>query len=124
MATYDDAALVVQLVRWGTELGLSEAVHTLLSDDFDPSSASTNDVAVRKILEFGEVVGTLVKQNVLNKDLVLDLWWARGAWERVKIAAEHDRAQREREHGKSPRWDAALETQAHRLSLRHAAGGH
>jgi hypothetical protein len=77
VATYDDAALVVQLVRWGTELGLSEAVHTLLSDDFDPSSASTNDVAVRKILEFGEVVGTLVKQNVLNKDLVLDLWWAR-----------------------------------------------
>jgi hypothetical protein len=91
VATYDDAALVVQLVRWGTDLGLSDAVHTLLSDVFDPSSASTNDVAVRKVLEFGEVVGTLVKQNVLNKDLVLDLWWAAGAWERVKIAAEHER---------------------------------
>jgi hypothetical protein len=91
VATYDDAALVVQLVRWGTELGLSDAVHTLLSEAFDPSVASTNDVAVRKVLEFGEVVGTLVKQNVLNKDLVLDLWWAAGAWGRVKIAAEHER---------------------------------
>jgi hypothetical protein len=91
VATYDDAALVVQLVRWGTDLGLSDAVHTLLSDVFDPSSASTNDVAVRKVLEFGEVVGTLVKQNVLNKDLVLDLWWAAGAWERVRVAAEHER---------------------------------
>ena len=48
VATYDDAALVVQLVRWGTELGLSDAVHTLLSEGFDPSLASTNDVAVRK----------------------------------------------------------------------------
>jgi hypothetical protein len=92
VATYDDAALVVQLVRWGTELGLSDAVHTVLSDDFDPSGASTNDVAVRKILEFGEVVGTLVKQNVLSRDLVLDLWWVGGVWDRVKIAAEHDRA--------------------------------
>jgi hypothetical protein len=91
VATYDDAALVVQLVRWGTELGLSEAVHTLLSEGFEPSIASTDDVAVRKVLEFGEVVGTLVKQNVLNKDLVLDLWWAAGAWERVRLAAEHDR---------------------------------
>jgi hypothetical protein len=78
VATYDDAALVVQLVRWGTELGLSDAVHTLLSEGFDPSIASTDDVAVRKVLEFREVVGPLVKQNVLNKDLVLDLWWAAG----------------------------------------------
>ena len=91
VATYDDAALVVQLVRWGTELGLSDAVHTLLSEGFDPSIASTDDVAVRKVLEFGEVVGTLVKQNVLNKDLVLDLWWAAGVRERVRLAAEHDR---------------------------------
>ena len=92
VATYDDAALAVQLVRWGTELGLSDAVHTVLSEVFDSSTASTNDFAVRKILEFGDVVGTLVKQNVLNKDLVLDLWWAGGAWERVKMAAEQDRA--------------------------------
>lgn len=91
VATYDDAALLVQLVRWGTELGLSDAVHSLLSEGFDPSTATTDDVAVRKVLEFGEVVGTLVKQNVLNKDLVLDLWWAAGAWERVRLAAEHDR---------------------------------
>jgi hypothetical protein len=91
VATYDDAALVVQLVRWGTELGLSDAAHILLSDDFNPATASTDDIAVRKMLEFGEVVGTLVKQNILNKDLVLDLWWVNGAWERVKPAAERDR---------------------------------
>lgn len=91
VATYDDATLVVQLVRWGTELGLDEAAHTLFSEGFNPAAASTNDPPVRKVLEFGEVVGTLVKHNVLNKDLVIDLWWVAGAWARVKPAAERDR---------------------------------
>jgi hypothetical protein len=90
-ATYDDAGLVVQLVRWGTELDLDEVAQTLFADGFDPSEASMSDPAVRKMLQFGEVVGTLVKQDVLDRDLVLDLWWVEGGWSRVGPAAKRER---------------------------------
>ena len=72
VATYDDANLVVQLVRWGTEMGLDDAVHTLFADGFDPAQASIDEPAVRKMLSFGEVIGTLVKQGVLDRGLVAD----------------------------------------------------
>ena len=91
VATYDDANLVVQLVRWGTEMGLDDAVQTLFAEGFEPESASLDESAVRKMLTFGEVLGTLVKQGVLDRGLVLDLWWATGTWARVKPAALHER---------------------------------
>ena len=97
-ATYDDAALIVQLVRWGTEMGLDEASTALFSDGFDAASASVNDPPVRKMLTFGETVATLVKNGVLDKRLVLDLWWVQGAWARVAPAAR-----RERERLEQPR---------------------
>ncbi len=90
-ATYDDAALVVQLVRWGTELDLDEVAQTLFADGFDPATASMGEPAVRKMLQFGEVVGTLVKQGVLDRGLVLDLWWVEGGWARVGPAAKRER---------------------------------
>ena len=33
-ATYDDANLVMQIVRWGTEMGLTDAVLSVLADEF------------------------------------------------------------------------------------------
>ena len=45
-ATYDDANLVMQIVRWGTEMGLTEAVLSVLADDFDPETARPDDPAV------------------------------------------------------------------------------
>jgi hypothetical protein len=91
VSTYDDANLIVQLARWGTEMGLDEAIQVLFSDGFDPGSSSTDEASVRKVLNFGEVVGTLVKKEVLNRDLVLDLWWVAGLWARVQPAAAKDR---------------------------------
>jgi len=90
-ATNEDAVLVVQIVRWGTEMQLDEAVTELFADGFDPQSASVDTPAVRKILSFGETVGTLVKQGLLNRDLVLDLWWVEGIWARVGPAAMRQR---------------------------------
>jgi hypothetical protein len=90
-ATYDDAALVVQLVRWGTELNLDEAAQALFSEGFDPAVATLEHPAVRKMLQFGEVVGTLVKQDVLDRGLVLDLWWVTGGWSKVAQAAKRER---------------------------------
>ena len=49
-ATYDDANLVMQIVRWGTEMGLTDAVLAVLADDFDPETASTDDPFVLKVL--------------------------------------------------------------------------
>ena len=80
-ATHNDAVLVVQLVRWGTEIGLVEATGAL----------SANDSSVSKMLTFGETVATLVKHGVLNKELVDDLWWAPGAWAQVGPAALRER---------------------------------
>jgi hypothetical protein len=90
-ATYDDAALVIQLARWGTEMGLDDAMHAIFGESFDSTSGSLEDASVRRLLNFGEVVGTLVKQGVLDRDLVLDLWWVEGLWERLRPAAESER---------------------------------
>ncbi len=90
-ATHEDAVLVVQIVRWGTEMQLDEAVAELFADGFDPESASVDNPAVRKTLSFGETVGTLVKQGLLNRDLVYDLWWVEGIWGRVGPAALRQR---------------------------------
>jgi hypothetical protein len=97
-ATYDDANLVMQIIRWGTEMGLADAVLAVLADDFDPETASTGDPSVQKVLSFGEVVGTLVNQGVLDRGLVQDMWWMEGLWSRVGPAA-----QRQREHLGEPR---------------------
>ena len=90
-ATHEDAELVLQLVRWGTEMQLDEAVAALFADGFDPQSASIDEPAVRRALSFGETVGTLVKQGLLNRDLVYDLWWVEGVWARVGPAAVRQR---------------------------------
>ena len=97
-ATYDDANLVMQIVRWGTEMGLTDAVLAVLADDFDPETASTDDPSVQKVLNFGEVVGTFVNQGVLDRGLVSDMWWMEGLWSRVGPAAR-----RQREHLGEPR---------------------
>jgi hypothetical protein len=91
-ATHDDANLVMQIVRWGTEMGLSDAVMAVLADEFDPETASSDDSFVQKVLDFGEVVGTFVKQGVLDSGLVADMWWMEGLWSRVGPAAERQRA--------------------------------
>lgn len=90
-ATYDDANLVVQLLRWGAEMDLPTAIGGVTSEDFDPANADANDPVVRTLLHFGETVGTFVKQGVLDRGLVEDLWWIEGMWSRVGPAALRQR---------------------------------
>lgn len=90
-ATYDDAKLVVQLLRWGAEMGLADSIGEVISDDFDSETATANDPAVRTLLHFGETVGTFVKQGILDRALVEDLWWMDGMWARVGPAAMRQR---------------------------------
>jgi hypothetical protein len=86
-ATYEDANLIVQLLRWGTDMKLDDAIGEVLADDFDPETGDANDPNVRSLLYFGETVGTFVKQGVLDRGLVEDLWWFEGLWSRVGPAA-------------------------------------
>jgi hypothetical protein len=87
MADRQDAALVVKLAQWGTNMGLQDAMQKVFADDFDPESASDRDPAVNTILSFGETVGTLTKNGLLDTALVLDWLWVSGAWTRVGPAA-------------------------------------
>jgi hypothetical protein len=86
--TNDEAQLIVQLSRWGTEMGLEDALAELFSEGFDPVKAADDDPSVRKALAYFEVVGTLSKRGALSGDLVHDLWWVTGIWDRVRPHVE------------------------------------
>jgi hypothetical protein len=85
--TREDAQLMLQIAQWGTSLGVTDAMPQILSEDFDPYEADANDPVVQKILVFGETIGTLVKRDLLSKELVDDWLWIDGLWARVGPAA-------------------------------------
>ena len=88
----DDAVLLVELAKWGSMIGLPEASRTIFADDFDAESAEALDPHVQTVLVFHETVGTLVKNNLMDRELVLDWLWVSGAWDRVASAALEARA--------------------------------
>ena len=90
-ATYDDANLVMKLLTWGATMNLQEAIGKIFQARFDPETADFNDGQIQTILNFGETVGTFVKQGVLDRGLVEDLWWFEGIWARVGGAALRQR---------------------------------
>jgi hypothetical protein len=89
----NEGVLLVQLAQWGSIAGIDEAAAAIFDDDFDPDTADASDIAVRKVLMWGETLGTLTKNGLLSTELVLDWQWVAGAWSRVAKAAL---AQRER----------------------------
>jgi hypothetical protein len=85
--THHDAVLIVELAKWGALSGLTEAAGKIFADDFDPDTAEISDPSVRIVLGFNETVATLVKNDLLDRDLVHDWLWLAGSWERVSPAA-------------------------------------
>ncbi len=69
IATQDDALLVVQLLRWWSEVGAEEAAQTISAANFDIEMASADDPPPAKLPTFGEAVATLVKNGLLNEAL-------------------------------------------------------
>ena len=90
-ASREDANLLVQLAQWGAMINVGEALGGVFSEEFSPEAADANDVYVRTILVFGETIGTLVKNDLLDQGLVLDWIWAEGLWDRVGPAARRAR---------------------------------
>jgi len=91
MATHEDATLLVQLAQWGAMINLGEAMGAVFDDEFDAEAAESHDPPVQTILAYGETVGTLVKHETLDRDLVLDWLWVGGMWDRVGPAAQRAR---------------------------------
>lgn len=95
VATYEDANLIVEVLRWGTEMGSENAIEIeiVFSDSFDADDRLVDSPEVRKVLYFGETLGALVKHDVLDRGLLLDLLWVDGIWSKV---GAHARFARER----------------------------
>ena len=91
MAKHEDALIVVQLSRWGTELGIDDALKKIFADGFDASDGAADNDSVRKILNFGETIGSLVKHHVLDWDLLSDLFWIEGMWRQTEAHAKYQR---------------------------------
>jgi hypothetical protein len=89
--TREDALLMVELAKWGAMIGLAEATTKVYADDFDRDAADSRDEAVQTLLIFNETIGTLVKNDLLDRTLVYDWLWVRGAWDRVGPAAKRSR---------------------------------
>jgi hypothetical protein len=88
---HQDALLLVELAKWGSMSGVADASRAIYADDFDPDAVEASDPAVQAMLLFNETVGTLVRNNLLNRELVYDWLWVAGAWARVGPAAKRAR---------------------------------
>ncbi len=93
MATREDAALFMQILQWHSDAGGMEASIAMMSPDFNAEAARVADREVFVMLMTGETIGTFVKQGVLDKGLVYDLWAPGLMWDRVGPAALRQRAE-------------------------------
>lgn len=89
----EDATLMIELAKWGSMIGIDEASGAIWADDFDPEKAQARDPHIRTMLVWYETIGTLVKNGLLDRDLVQDWLWVAGVWERIGPAALRARAQ-------------------------------
>jgi hypothetical protein len=89
--THDDAMLMLELAKWGSMIGLNDASRAIFAEEFDPDAVETDDPSVNAMLMFGETIGTLVKNDLLDRELVYDWLWVSGTWERVAPAAKRAR---------------------------------
>jgi hypothetical protein len=89
--TQEDGKMLIQLAQLGRSYGLNEAMPAIFADDFDPESANVMDTPVLAFLAYGELIGTLVKHDLISSDLVHDYLWVAGVWARVGPAAKRQR---------------------------------
>ncbi len=95
--TREDAQLLLQIAQWGTALGVPDAMGQIMAEDFDPYEAEATEGNIGKLLTFCETIGTLVKRDLLSKELVEDWIWIDGIWGRVGPAAIKQRDKMEEE---------------------------
>jgi len=89
--SHDDAMLMVELAKWGAMSGVPDAARAIFAADFDPDAVDANDPSINTLLAFNETVATLVKNGLLDADLVKDWLWMAGIWAKVGPAAKRAR---------------------------------
>jgi hypothetical protein len=89
--SHDDAILIVELSKLGAMLGVPEVARSIFAEDFDPDSVELGDPGVQIMLNYFEIIATLVKNDLLDGDLVHDWVWVGGIWERLGPAAKRAR---------------------------------
>jgi hypothetical protein len=85
--THEDAVRIVELSKLGAMLGVPEVAIAIHADDFDPDSVDLRDLGIQKMLGYFETIATLVKNGLLDADLVRDWVSVAGLWKRVGPAA-------------------------------------
>lgn len=104
--TPEDAALVLQLARWSTELGMTEALSFLWADDFPTTfqafrsghpGGSRGDEQFLTICRFYETVGALWRHDLINERLLFDWLAIALVWERLEAVAIGHRSERANE---------------------------
>src|SRR5205085_272730 len=89
--TREDATLMVELAKWGAMIDLAASNRVIFADDFDPDAADMRDAEIQSTLVFYETIGTLVKNGLIDRDLILDWLWVKGPWERCAPAVNRAR---------------------------------
>jgi hypothetical protein len=83
MATREDAMMMIELAKWGAMIDLGKASEVIYADGFNPDNFEARDEAIQTTLVYYETIGTLVKNDLLDRGLVYDWLWVKGAWDRV-----------------------------------------
>ena len=78
--TQEDGKMLIQLAQLGESSGLGNAMPVIFADDFDSEAADVMDAPVRTVLGYGELIGTLVKHDLISAELVRDYLWVEGVW--------------------------------------------
>ena len=104
--TQTDAQLLVQLAQLGTSMRIDHGAALLYKhykQDKAPLSyeafqstypdGDADGTAILNVLAWNETIGTLVKQGLLDRGLILDWLWVAGAWERCRAIALGQRAE-------------------------------
>jgi hypothetical protein len=89
--TQEDGKMLIQLAQLGQSYGLIDMMPVIFSEEFDPETADVVDAPVRTVLGYGELIGTLVKHDLISAELVHDYLWLGGVWARVGPAAKRQR---------------------------------
>jgi hypothetical protein len=89
--TQEDGKMLIELAQLGQSYGLMDAMPVIFAEDFDPDDADVTDAPVRTVLAYCELIGTLVKHDLISAELVHDYLWLAGLWARVGPAARRQR---------------------------------
>lgn len=99
-ATLQDAQLVMSILNGPTAMRALDGMQALWAytepptwEEFDSDYPRTSTTAadVAAVLNLNETIGTFVKQGLLDRGLVYDLLWVKGAWEQCQHIALHMR---------------------------------